>query len=42
RFRFSASRSRLDWFPISSSAASVVSPHSSRTSDMFIFIAFSL
>ncbi|KAH0658244.1 hypothetical protein KY289_026992 [Solanum tuberosum] len=33
-FRFSASRSRLDRFPIFSSAASVVSPHSSRTSDM--------
>uniref|UniRef100_M1DEG8 Uncharacterized protein n=1 Tax=Solanum tuberosum TaxID=4113 RepID=M1DEG8_SOLTU len=31
RFRFSPSRSRLDRFPISSSAASVMSPHSSRT-----------
>ncbi|WMV33211.1 hypothetical protein MTR67_026596 [Solanum verrucosum] len=31
RFRFSTSRSRLDRFPISSSVASMVSPHSSRT-----------
>ncbi|WMV24712.1 hypothetical protein MTR67_018097 [Solanum verrucosum] len=41
-FRFSVSRSRLDRFSIFSSVASVVSPHSSRTSDMFTFIAFSL
>uniref|UniRef100_M1DBT8 Uncharacterized protein n=1 Tax=Solanum tuberosum TaxID=4113 RepID=M1DBT8_SOLTU len=36
RFRFSVFESRLDWFPVSSSATSVVSPHSSRTSDMLI------
>uniref|UniRef100_M1DB45 Uncharacterized protein n=1 Tax=Solanum tuberosum TaxID=4113 RepID=M1DB45_SOLTU len=37
RFRFSASRSRLDRFPISNSAASMVSPHSSRTIVMSSF-----
>ncbi|WMV13470.1 hypothetical protein MTR67_006855, partial [Solanum verrucosum] len=41
-FRFSASRSRLDRFSISSSAASVVSLHSSRTIVMSSFRKTSL
>ncbi|WMV59396.1 hypothetical protein MTR67_052781 [Solanum verrucosum] len=42
RFRFLASRSRLDRFMISSLAESVVSPHSPRTIVMSIFSVFSV
>ncbi|WMV19984.1 hypothetical protein MTR67_013369 [Solanum verrucosum] len=42
QFRFSASRSRLDRFPISSSTESVVSPHSPRTIVMSFLSVFSV
>ena len=41
RFRFSASRSRIDRFPISSSADLVVSPHSLRTTVMSVISVIS-
>lgn len=40
-FSCSADRSHIDWLPTFSWVASLVSPHSSRTSDMFLFSAFS-
>ena len=41
RFRFPASKSRMDRFPISSSADSVVSPHSPRRTVMSFISVFS-
>ncbi|WMV51121.1 hypothetical protein MTR67_044506 [Solanum verrucosum] len=42
RFWFSASRSHLDRFPISSSAEYEVSPHSPRTIVMSLFLVLFL